>query len=310
MSELPFGFGILNQGELILNPEEYRLKAKRSWLFLHAYLIDNDELLKASRLTMPWSLEEDPDVLEALEKTRRLLARFSSPEAYTEYYRGVESHYDLPAVRNALEWLRNNERMVWLLDRVQACNPLTVLDVGAGYGEQAVTLARRGIQMTALNLSEENSAPMREFIKDESLPIDWITGVFETLDFKELKFDVVMAGEVIEHVADDLGFLQKCMTLAKDAVLVTTPVGSCEGGFYPRNVDRHVRTHPHVRAYSEKTFHALLNHLTGIKKQPKVERQISLAGYRNQPIYCFCAKLEVEPAIKESEIDVSDAARR
>lgn len=287
---VPFGLGVLSQGEIILSPEADRLLAKKSWLFLYEYLLRNDEKIKAVRIPVPWSLFSDADIEKRLREGAKVFERFSSPEKYREYYKSVEAHYADHAIKYSFDMFRKRARLNWIFDSVIAENPLTVLDVGAGYGEMAVMLARAGIQVTALNLSPENSASMRAYLGDEALPLEWITGLFEQLDFKDTKFDLVLCGEVLEHVYDDLSFLQKCVDLAKQAVIVTTPIGSCEAGFLPNAKLQD----EHVRAYSKRSFADLLNRLTGVKKNFNVHEKESLHGFRGQPIKCFCVRLEKE----------------
>lgn len=303
-----FGFGILNQGEIVTDLETHRLIAKRAWLQLWQYLSQNDEMINASRIPVPWSLHGDHDIVRALKESNEQLARFKSEEAYIAFsktHENEKSQKDPSVVQGVLEVQKTNERSSWVINQVTSELPLTVLDIGSGYGNIAIALARRGISVTALNLIEGFSEGARRYLEEnkETLPIDWIYGSFETADFGSTKFDVVYAGEIIEHVPNDRAFLEKCLGLARHAVVITTPAGSCDNGFAPKAQWR--MHNQHVRAYSEDSFKFLIESTLSrddVKKiiypTPRIHLT-SCTDLQGNFIYCFGAKILKETSNAE-----------
>ena len=290
MNEVPFGFGVLSQGEVITSPDQDRLVAKRAWLQLWEYLSRQDEFMKAMRLPVPSTLDRDFDIRRALSETRAVLSRFASRETLMQFIEGQEP-MDRGHIEACIKGAREVARYAWLYRHIMAENPLTVLDVGCGYGEFAVLLARSGIHVTAVAPLESKTAITRDIVKDEKLPIEWIHGLFEELDFGETRFDVVVAGEILEHVEDDVAFLEKAVNLAKNLVLLTTPSGAVEEGFLPPDDSFHNhRLRGHVRAYSVQSLKALLGTVPGVTVE-KLEEVKGSGGYRGQGIKCFLVKL-------------------
>ena len=290
MSEVPFGYGILSQGEMITSPEQHRLVAKRAWLQIWDFLMLNDEQIKATRLPVPWPLEEDHDILLKRQEAARNLSRFDSIEAYKKYVvSDDESHYDKGYVQRSLDVdISSNPRYVWMKNQVVAENPLRVLDVGSGCGNLAVALGRAGYQVTAMMPNPIAVQAISEVSKEENIAVEAIDAMIEDVDFGESKFDAVVIGEVIEHVSNDVAVLQKCCALAEKCVIVTTPLGSVEQGFRPNAAWR--SESEHVRAYSKNGFSALLRRLTGVKIGP-IEEVYSITGLRGQEVRCLCCKL-------------------
>lgn len=292
MSEVPFGHGVLSQGEVILSREQDRLLAKRAWLYLYEYLMRNDERVKATRLAVPWSLEGDYQVIRSIIEAKNSLRRFQSPEDYIAFYERKLGRIDKKRFDSELKLVRQADRPRWIYDQVISENPLTVLDVGGGFGTIAIELGRSGINVTSIALLEREVEFAREVVKKEKLPVEFLIGVFETLDFKDLKFDVVVAGEVIEHVADDLAFLDRCVELSNKSVIVTTPHGSCEGGFIESANLESAENDAHVRAYSLNGFKALLARVRGGELSGKVVEKFSCNSTTGSQINCLCARIQ------------------
>ena len=87
---------------------------------------------------------------------------------------------------------------------------LTLLDVGCGGGLLAEPMARLGAAVTAIDAAPRNIAVARLHAEQSGLAIDYRVAAAETLAAAGARFDVVLAMEVIEHVADRAAFLAAC----------------------------------------------------------------------------------------------------
>jgi 2-polyprenyl-3-methyl-5-hydroxy-6-metoxy-1,4-benzoquinol methylase len=135
-----------------------------------------------------------------------------------------------------------------------------LLDVAAGSGIAAEHLATRGWTVSALDLSEDLVAQIRQRgiadarVHDLSQP---------PLPFSDATFDGVFAGEIIEHLVDTRTFLLEIARVLRPGgiLVVTTPnLASFENrlrlllGVYPRWVEYELGDQGHVRAYTKHTI--------------------------------------------------------
>tara|TARA_Y100001936_G_scaffold253516_1_gene318667 strand:+ start:31772 stop:32524 length:753 start_codon:yes stop_codon:yes gene_type:complete len=97
---------------------------------------------------------------------------------------------------------------------------LKILDVGCGGGLVTEPIARMGATMTAIDASEKNIGVASLHAENEGLEIDYRVAAVESLSEKKHRFDVVMALEIIEHVADIDLFVSSCTKLVKPGGLV------------------------------------------------------------------------------------------
>ncbi len=92
----------------------------------------------------------------------------------------------------------------------QAAAPLEgldVIDIGCGGGVLSEPLARLGATVTGLDPAERNIAVAQAHAAAEGLPIDYRSETIEAVAAAGGRFDVVLAMEVVEHVADVPAFL-------------------------------------------------------------------------------------------------------
>jgi 2-polyprenyl-3-methyl-5-hydroxy-6-metoxy-1,4-benzoquinol methylase len=111
-------------------------------------------------------------------------------------------------------------RARFLLERVQAGE--RVLDVGCGEGRFTVELARAGARVVGVDVAEE---PLRRArARHPELDLRLIDGDGEW-ELQDASFDVVWAGEVIEHVADTAAWLSQARRVlrSKGRLLLSTP---------------------------------------------------------------------------------------
>jgi len=118
-------------------------------------------------------------------------------------------------------------REAFLLERAAAerervGRQLRVLDVGCGEGSFAAALMRAGAEVVALDVAEE---PVR---RARARHPDLEVGLVQPeapLPIEDSNFDVVWAGETIEHVADTSGWLSELRRVMRPGglVLLSTP---------------------------------------------------------------------------------------
>jgi 2-polyprenyl-6-hydroxyphenyl methylase/3-demethylubiquinone-9 3-methyltransferase len=103
-------------------------------------------------------------------------------------------------------------------------NGLTFLDVGCGGGIVAEPLARLGGKVTGIDPAEENIEAAKLHAEKSDLAIDYRATTVEALAETDAAFDVVIASEVVEHVADLNFFVGRSAALVKPGglMIVTT----------------------------------------------------------------------------------------
>jgi 2-polyprenyl-6-hydroxyphenyl methylase/3-demethylubiquinone-9 3-methyltransferase len=92
---------------------------------------------------------------------------------------------------------------------------LRMLDIGCGGGILSEPLARLGAAMVGADPAEENIAAAREHAEEQGLAVDYRATTAEELAEAGETFDVVLAMEVVEHVADVESFIATCASTVK-----------------------------------------------------------------------------------------------
>ena len=101
------------------------------------------------------------------------------------------------------------------LARIDTLHGLRMLDIGCGGGILSEPLARLGAAVVGIDPSESNIAVARAHAARQALPIDYRTTAVEALAASGSDFDVVLAMEVVEHVADFGRFIELAAALVK-----------------------------------------------------------------------------------------------
>src|SRR4029077_7952551 len=102
---------------------------------------------------------------------------------------------------------------------------LRLLDIGCGAGILSEPLARIGGQVVAVDPSAANIAAAKLHAKENEVAVDYRTGTAEALADAGESFDVVLAMEVVEHVADVNLFVRRCADMVRPGgLMIAAPI--------------------------------------------------------------------------------------
>jgi 2-polyprenyl-6-hydroxyphenyl methylase / 3-demethylubiquinone-9 3-methyltransferase len=104
--------------------------------------------------------------------------------------------------------------------RLDSLKDLRILDIGCGAGILSEPLARLGARMVGADPAESNIKAAIVHAEQSGLAIDYRALPAETLADAGERFDVVLAMEVVEHVADVGAFVQRCAEMVKPGGLM------------------------------------------------------------------------------------------
>ncbi|MBM3604134.1 MAG: bifunctional 2-polyprenyl-6-hydroxyphenol methylase/3-demethylubiquinol 3-O-methyltransferase UbiG [Alphaproteobacteria bacterium] len=97
---------------------------------------------------------------------------------------------------------------------------LRVLDIGCGGGLVAEPVARLGADVVGADAAEANIAVARVHARQQGLEVDYRATTAEDLAAAGEMFDVVLALEIVEHVANPTAFVATCQRLVRPGGLV------------------------------------------------------------------------------------------
>src|SRR5579862_527250 len=97
---------------------------------------------------------------------------------------------------------------------------LRILDIGCGGGILSEPLARLGAEMVGADPSEENIAAASAHARESGVAVDYRATTAEDLAAAAERFDVALAMEVVEHVADADDFVATCASMVKPGGLM------------------------------------------------------------------------------------------
>jgi 2-polyprenyl-6-hydroxyphenyl methylase / 3-demethylubiquinone-9 3-methyltransferase len=106
--------------------------------------------------------------------------------------------------------------------RIDSLAGLRFLDIGCGGGILSEPLARLGAAVVGADAASANIAAARLHAADAGLTIDYRDATAEALADAGERFDVVLAMEVVEHVADVALFVRRCAEMVRPGGLMIT----------------------------------------------------------------------------------------
>ena len=104
--------------------------------------------------------------------------------------------------------------------RPQPLKGLSLLDVGCGGGLLAEPMARMGAQVSGVDAAEKNIGVAKLHAQQQGLDINYRAMTAEALAAAGEQYDVVLAMEIVEHVADVKLFIQTLTKLVKPGGLL------------------------------------------------------------------------------------------
>ena len=99
---------------------------------------------------------------------------------------------------------------------------LRILDIGCGGGILSEPLARLGAAVVGADPSQTNIAAAKLHADEAGLAVDYRATTAEALADAGERFDIVLAMEVVEHVADLSLFVRRCAEMVKPGGLMIT----------------------------------------------------------------------------------------
>ena len=121
-----------------------------------------------------------------------------------------------------LGFIRDHAAHHWQRDPLSEAplSGLSLLDIGCGGGLLSEPMARLGAQVTGVDAASRNVSVAALHAKGQALAIDYRQGTAEALAASGAQFDIVLALEIVEHVADVDLFLTSCGRMVKPGGLL------------------------------------------------------------------------------------------
>lgn len=131
--------------------------------------------------------------------------------------------WDLNGPMRALHRM-NGPRVAWIAAQAARAFPgrtgLRLLDVGCGAGIAAEALARRSFDVLGIDPAAETIAAARAHAAGQGLSLTYRQATIETIAAQGLRFPLITALEVIEHVPNPEPFLGTLSCLCEPGALI------------------------------------------------------------------------------------------
>lgn len=90
-----------------------------------------------------------------------------------------------------------------------------VLEIGCGDGGNLLPFAKLGCSVVGCDISDARINDARKFFLEEHAKAKFIASDVFLLKDLEKQFDIILCHDVIEHIYDKIGFMEKCKNLLK-----------------------------------------------------------------------------------------------
>ncbi len=119
-------------------------------------------------------------------------------------------------------YIRDRAALQWQREALSGTplKGLSVLDIGCGGGLLSEPMARLGAQVTGIDAAQRNIVVADLHAEKQGLAIDYKQHTAEAMADAGPQFDIVLALEIVEHVADVELFLKSCGRLVKPGGLL------------------------------------------------------------------------------------------
>lgn len=169
-----------------------------------------EELMEDNQTLKAWELVKDTDS-PLKERVWLRVKHAFEPEVYKKYYSEELNEQPLPE-EHALNVDKVIPRYAWMVPKIKAKNPQTLVDLGCADGGLCLTLAKERISCVGINLYKPSVDFANERSKKNRLPA---TFVHEDLFEHKGEYDIVVMTEVLEHLPDPKRGVDKAMSLLK-----------------------------------------------------------------------------------------------
>lgn len=137
----------------------------------------------------------------------------------------------------------------------------TILNAGCGSGELSFILAENGYKVTGFDLDRDYIELAKKHVKDMNTKnCTFVVSGIEGYKTK-IKYDAVIATDVLEHIENDKSALEKLVSFVKHggSVMITVPAGQYLFGFHDEQLG-------HFRRYSINSFKKIITANLEIKQ--------------------------------------------
>jgi 2-polyprenyl-3-methyl-5-hydroxy-6-metoxy-1,4-benzoquinol methylase len=162
-----------------------------------------------------------------------------TPQDVTRFYEETTSYvFDLAA-----DNCRDRRRPLWtaILDRLALAPGKDVLAFGDGIGTDSIALTRAGYRVTYFDVPGVTSRFARFCFEREGLA-DRIALINRAEDLPEEGFDAILSIEVLEHLPDPVGTMERFFRLVREnGVVLLTESFESVGPDYPSHLEGNYR---------------------------------------------------------------------
>lgn len=214
-------------------------KVLYAFLKVFEHLGRNDEWLKARELfkAAPKMIEAHPAVQDAWQLTSIGTAQVDDPEAGTKFYEDNPYIFFSPEEMLFKPEHLTYPRLAFAIDVAAKLRAANILDFGCNDGFFALPLAYMGHRVDGVDLdprliAEATARASRNGLSEvTSFTAGDLDTVMEWVACENFyKYDLALAFEIIEHLVDVEGFLEKLETAATH-IAITTPHLSWDRGY-------------------------------------------------------------------------------